>query len=119
MLEDQISTPRTALASEQPCEFYLYHAPKPTRTQFHHGKPVYLQDRLYGKVLFGPDTWACGTCHDSVHDWIYFLMGERRRPDPEPGWKTKQRAQATVDWYIAEARRLGKQDLLDALPSAA
>ena len=119
MLEDQIASPRTAQGAEQPCEVYEYHAPKPTRTQFHHLKPVYLQNRLYGTIKYGPELWACGTCHDSMHDWIYYLMGERRKPDPEPGWKVKRRAQETVDWYVAEAKRLGKQDLLDALPFAA
>lgn len=94
--------PLTATAAEHPCEVYTYHAPQPVRTQFHHSKPVYLQNRVYGRITFAADTWCCGTCHDSIHEWIGYLLGESRKPDPEPGWKIKQRAQATVDWYLGE-----------------
>lgn len=99
--------PVTATATEHPCELYAYHAPRPSRTQWHHTKPVYLQNRLYGKIEFGPELWVCGSCHDSIHEWLSFLLGEARRPDPEPGRLAKASAQATFDWYQAEKARLG------------
>lgn len=99
---DLTSTPRTATAEEHPCELYTYHAPTPSRTQFHHSKPVYLQNRLYGRIVYPADFWVCGTCHDNLHEWIGYLLGESRKPNPEPGWKAKQAAQATVDWYNNE-----------------
>lgn len=102
-------TPRTATAAQHPCELHRYHAPAPTRTQFHHTKPVYLQNRLYGEIVYGPELWVCGSCHDSIHEWLGFLLGETRRPDPEPGRYAKEQAQATFDWYMAENERLGKQ----------
>lgn len=91
-----------ATAADHPCELYAHSgSPRPTRTQFHHSHPEYLQKRVYGEVKEGPDTWLCGLCHDSVHDWISYLLGEARKPVPEPGWKAKEAAQATVDWYYA------------------
>jgi hypothetical protein len=94
-------TPETATAAEHPCAAYLYHAPAVVRTQYHHTKPMYLQERLYGKVLYGADLWLCGNCHDSVHEWLGYLLGESRMPNPQPGWKIKKIAQATFDWYVA------------------
>ena len=41
----------------------------------------------------------CGLCHDSVHDWVSWLLGEARQPMPEPGRRAKAEAQRTVDWY--------------------
>lgn len=90
-----------ATADEHPCELYAHtDSPIPTRTQFHHSHPVYLQNRVYGEIQDPPDMWLCGLCHDSVHDWISWLLGEARRPVPDPGWKAKHAAQATVDWYL-------------------
>lgn len=108
VLPDQIHSPRTATAGEHPCEVYMYHAPVPVRTQFHHTKPVYLQNRLYGQIMYGPELWVCGTCHDSIHEWIGWLLGESRKPSPEPGWKIKHIAQETVDWYLDELERTAK-----------
>lgn len=105
---DLQNPPRTAMASEQPCQVYEYHAPHPVRTQFHHTKPVYLQNRLYGEILYGPELWVCGTCHDSIHEWLGWLLGESRKPSPEPGWKIKQIAEATYEWYHSELLRMGK-----------
>lgn len=104
---DLQNPPRTATAADQPCMVYKYHAPHPVRTQFHHTKPVYLQNRLYGEIRYGPELWVCGTCHDSIHEWLGWLLGESRRPNPEPGWTIKRIAQATFDWYKSEKERLG------------
>jgi hypothetical protein len=101
-MDGNIPPPATAQASDHECSLYGYHFPKPTRTQYHHSKPVYLQNRVYGHIVYPADTWLCGTCHDSVHDWISYLLGEGRLPDPEPGRYAKKMAQKTVDWYISE-----------------
>lgn len=91
----------TATARDHPCELYVYHWPRPIRTQFHHSKPVYLQNRLFGRILYGPDFWVCGTCHDSLHETIDWLLSEGRKPNPMPGRKVLRKAGETVDWYQA------------------
>lgn len=97
------SYPSEALAAERPCQLYAHTAsPIPTRTQGHHRRPQYLQRRVHdGQVLDQELMYLCGLCHDSVHDWISWLLGEARVPRPEPGWKAKAEARATVDWYLA------------------
>lgn len=91
---------RTATAAEKPCELYSHRAsPRPSRTQGHHRHPVYLQNKVYGKIRDTELIWLCGLCHDSVHDWISFLLGEAREPSPHPGRKAKKEAEATVAWY--------------------
>lgn len=99
--------PVSATAASQPCELAGYHAPRVVRTQFHHSKPQYLQHRLWGEVRFGADVWLCGSCHDAVHEWIGFLLGESRHPDPEPGRLAKASAEATVEWYLTEKASAG------------
>lgn len=94
---------RTATFREHPCQLYAYHAPQPVRTQGHHRHPVYLQNRVYGKIQDPELLWVCGSCHDSIHEWLGFLLGESRHPDPEPGRLVKAEAQRTFEWY-AEAR---------------
>lgn len=92
--------PLTALASERPCELYAHScSPHPSRTQGHHRKAVYLQNRVYGKIVDGELMWLCGLCHDSVHDWLSWLLGEARKPSPEPGYKAKAEAVRTFQWY--------------------
>lgn len=102
--------PKTAPASLRPCQMHRYHWPKPVRTQGHHRRPVYLQMRLYGEVRYKERLWSCGTDHDSIHAWIDWLLGEARKPDPEPGRRTKVEAQAAVDWYLAEKAKLDTQE---------
>lgn len=92
-------TPKTATAGDQPCQLYKYHWPKVMRTQYHHTKPEYLQKRVYGKTIYPADLWLCGTCHDSVHETIDWLLGEGRTPSPLPGRKVYDTAMATVRWY--------------------
>jgi hypothetical protein len=90
---------REAKAADRPCELHLYHSPKVVRTQGHHRRPVYLQNRVYGRIQDGELMWLCGTCHDSVHEWLGWLLGESRKSDPEPGWKAKAEARQAYDWY--------------------
>lgn len=91
---------RTAPAASQPCSLYAHTAaPVPIRTQYHHSKPVALQNRVYGQIRYPADTWLCGLCHDAVHETIDWLLGEGRKPNPMPGRKTLAEAQRTVQWY--------------------
>jgi hypothetical protein len=99
---------RTATAAEKPCELYAYHAPTPSRTQGHHIRPVYLQNRVYGKIIDGTLLWVCGNCHDNIHEWLGYLLGESRRPNPEPGRLAKAQARWTYDWYVAEEALLNE-----------
>lgn len=97
---------RTATASSRPCELHTYHSPTPARTQGHHRHPVYLQNRIYGRIVDNELLWVCGTCHDNIHEWLSWLLGEAREPSPHPGRLAKAEAQRTHDWYEA-ARVLG------------
>jgi hypothetical protein len=97
---------RQAFFENAPCELLDYHAPKPVMTEYHHTKPVFLQNRLYGQIAFGPDLWVCSNCHDSIHAWLYWLLGERREP-PYIGRAAKTEAERTYKWYIEERARLG------------
>ncbi len=92
------TTPRTASAVLRPCELYKYHAPVPVITQGHHVHPVFLQNRVYGQIRDNELKWLCGTCHDTVHAWLYWLLGERAQPEGV-GYSAKREAQATFDWY--------------------
>ena len=98
--------PRTAFFDAHPCDLVAYHAPEPVMTEFHHTKPVYLQNRLYGKVLHPADLWVCSNCHDAIHAWLYYLLGERQKP-PYIGRAAKSEAQKTYEWFKAECERLG------------
>lgn len=98
---------RTAFAAEQPCELVAYHAPLPVMTEHHHTKPVFLQNRLYGRIEFGADLWVCSNCHDSIHAYLYWLLGERAEP-PHIGRAAKAEAYETYYWYLGEKARLGQ-----------
>lgn len=91
--------PRTAPAAEHPCELRGYHVPKPLRTQYHHSRPVYLQNRVYGRIVHPADLWVCGTDHDSLHTVIDWLLGEGREPTVDPGRLVLTQARSTVKWY--------------------
>jgi hypothetical protein len=93
--------PRKAPAADQPCQIHGYHKPKVCRTQHHHSKPQYLQLRLWGEIRYGPDTWVCGTDHDNIHAWLDWLLGDARKPNPEPGRAEKASAQGSYDWFVA------------------
>ena len=92
---------RMAFFALQPCQLVSYHAPQPVMTEFHHTKPVFLQNRLYGQIVFPADLWLCSNCHDSVHAWLYWLLGERKQP-PWIGLRAKAEAERTYAWYLAE-----------------
>lgn len=92
---------RIASAADKPCELYLDHgSARPSVTQGHHPKPVYMQNEVYGKIVYGGVIYLCGTCHDNVHAWLYFLTGKRRRPDPDPPPRARAMAREAYDWYI-------------------
>lgn len=93
--------PVTAQAFVRPCALYGYHAPKVVRTHGHHVAPVYLQNRVYGRIKDPTLKFLCGGCHDAVHEGIGWLLGEERKPSPMPGRLAMAEAQRTVDWYHA------------------
>lgn len=103
-MSTESAIPMKAFSGEQPCQLVSYHAPQPVMTEFHHQKPVYLQHRLYGEVRFPPSLWLCGNCHDAVHAWLYWLLGEHREP-PRVGRAAKLEAQSTFDWYTSELQK--------------
>jgi hypothetical protein len=108
-----VSTPptvpaqRTAFAPEQVCELVSYHAPAPVMVEYHHQKPVALQNELYGEIVYGPSLWVCGNCHDAIHAWLYWLLGEHRQP-PRIGRAAKAEAEAAYAWYVDEKSRLNR-----------
>jgi hypothetical protein len=91
---------RTARAAEKPCELYRHHSPRVVRTQGHHRKPVYLQNKVFGRIQDPELLWVCGSCHDAIHEWLSWLLDEARKPSPEPGRLAKAEAQATYDWFV-------------------
>src|SRR5690348_2139849 len=101
------SSPYSAFFEVQTCELLKYHGPRPVMTQHHHQKPIFLQNRLYGKIVYGPSLWVCSNCHDSIHAWLYYLLGEHQKP-PYIGRAAKEEAERTMAWYLSEAERLGK-----------
>ncbi len=101
MTEAVTEQPRTAFYDAHPCQLVAYHAPEPVVTEYHHTKPVFLQNRLYGRIVHGPDLWVCSNCHEAIHAWLYWLLRERRRP-PHIGRRAKAEAERTFAWYRAE-----------------
>jgi hypothetical protein len=88
-------TPRTAHASQRPCELYAHSgSPRPTRTQGHHRHPVYLQNRVYGQIRDPELLWVCGLCHDSIHAYLDWLLGDASKPDPMPAGGSSRRQRA-------------------------
>lgn len=103
-----IRTPAPARAfwGDQTCELVTYHAPEPVMVEYHHQKPVFLQNTLYGKVIYGPSLWVCSNCHDAVHAWLYYLLGEHRAP-ARIGYAARREAERTFAWFNSEKERLG------------
>lgn len=97
---------RTAPASEHPCEMYLDHgSAKPAFTQGHHSHPQYLQKRLWGEVRIPDVIWLCGTCHDNLHGWLYWIMGERRLEPTGVPLRARSWATGVKSWYDFEVGR--------------
>ncbi len=92
---------RTARADDKPCQLYAYHAPPVVQTAGHHIHPIYLQNRVYGRIQDPELKWLCPNCHTAVHEVLGWLLGESREPSPMPGWKTQAEARRTLDWYRA------------------
>lgn len=92
---------RKASATEHPCTLVTYHAPTPVITEYHHSKPVFLQNRVYGRIVHPADTWLCSNCHEAVHAWLYWLLRERKEPTVM-GRAAKAEAERTHQWYVAE-----------------
>lgn len=97
--------PRTASAGDRACELYAHHAPLVVITEGHHRHPVYLQNKVYGQIRDTELMWLCSNCHESVHAYLYFLLGERRKPNPLPPLRARVEAKRAWDWYVAEMRR--------------
>ena len=68
-------------------------------TQGHHIHPVFLQNRLFGRIVDNELLWACGNDHDSIHAWLYWLLRERSKPDRDPGRLVKDVAEVSFSWY--------------------
>lgn len=90
----------------QRCELYLDHgSARPVFVQGHHLKPEYLQKRLWGEVRHNELIWLCGSCHDTVHGWIYMTMGDWKqtvsRSQVPP--RALVVAENAVKWYQSEA----------------
>lgn len=78
---------------------------RPAFTQGHHRWPVYLQNRLWGEVRDQSLIWLCGTCHDNLHGWLYYIMGERKYTYEQAQIvppRAKDGAYAVVDWYESQ-----------------
>ena len=97
-------TIRTAQFTDHPCELVSYHAPTPVMTEYHHSKPVFLQNRLYGRIVHGADLWVCSNCHDAIHAWLYWLLGMWGKPT-YIGRAAKAEAERAYEWYFDEAER--------------
>ena len=95
----------TAPAREKPCEIRTIHVPSPVLTQGHHRHPVFLQNRLYSRIQDNELLWVCGTDHDSIHAWLYWLLKERGRPAVYPGRLVVDEAELTFAWYTAESQK--------------
>lgn len=100
-----MTQPVTAQAGQYPCQMYKDHGSAfPSITDRHHVKPEFLQRRLYnGATPHQELIYLCGTCHDNLHNWLYFLLGEWREPIPHPPLRARQWAQKAYDWYVNEA----------------
>lgn len=93
-------TIRTAPADQKPCEIRSNHGFPILVTQGHHRRPVFLQNRIYGKIVDTELMWLCGSDHDNVHAWLYHLLAERSKPTVDPGRFIRAEAQATYAWYV-------------------
>lgn len=95
----QLPVPSTASAADKPCVMYRDHGSSfPVRTQGHHRYPQYLQKRLWGEVRDNTLIWLCGTCHDSIHAWLDWLLAEAYQPI-NPPYRLRIEAEFVHNWY--------------------
>ncbi len=88
-----------AYATDRGCELAAYHAPEPVMTEGHHIHPVFLQNRVYGRIVDNELKFLCSNCHDAVHAWLYWLLGERRQP-LNVGRLARAEAERTYAWFL-------------------
>jgi hypothetical protein len=98
--EHALVRPVTASAATRPCELYATHYPVVVVTEGHHIHPVYLQNRVYGRIQDTELKWLCSGCHDAVHAWLYWLLGERARPAVTPPPRARAEAEHAHAWYL-------------------
>ncbi len=101
-----VPPPKTATATAKPCQLYTYHVPRVVRTQGHHRHPVYLQNRVYGQIRDPELLWVRGNCHDAIHEYLGWLLGETRQPDPMPGLYVLREAERSMDWYLEASKQV-------------
>ena len=90
-----------APAEDAPCELYRDHgSARPCRTQSHHRFPLYLQKRLWGEIRLQDRIAVCGTCHDNIHAYLDWLLGEAYEPRPHPPARAKTEAQRVLAWFV-------------------
>lgn len=94
------SLPRLASAAAKPCSMYQDHgSARPAFTQGHHLYPVYLQNKVWGRIVLPNLVWLCGTCHDNLHGWLYWIQGERFATPIGVPARARAAAEAVDRWY--------------------
>lgn len=97
----QVTAPATASARDKPCEVHGYHWPPPIETEGHHIYPVYLQNRVFGKIELPNLIWVCDTGHKNIHALLSWGLGERRNQPSGRGTRLERAiVKAAYDWYI-------------------
>lgn len=92
--------PRMASADVRPCEVHGYHWPPYLETEGHHIYPVYLQNRIFGKIVLPDLVWTCDNGHKNIHAWLSFMLGERKRKPFRRGTrKEMELVMEAFDWY--------------------
>lgn len=91
--------PETAMADVHPCALYRQHRPTVVMTDGHHRHPVFLQNEVYGRIRDPELLWVCSNCHDSIHAWLYHLLGQRKQPTVMPR-RARQEAERAYAWYM-------------------
>lgn len=95
--------PRLARADVRPCEVHGYHWPPYIETEGHHIFPVYLQNKVYGKIVKPDLVWTCDTGHKNMHAWLSYLLGERKvRPFRNCTQREREYVMKAVTWFTGE-----------------
>lgn len=101
LLNELDKPPLAAQAWLRPCELYVNHgSATPVITQGHHLHPQYMQMEVYGEIRDLELLYVCGTCHDSIHAWLYWLTGARALPQSHVPQRAQERAAQAYRWYI-------------------